>query len=338
MFSRRPGARLNRGRIATAAAAAAAALTPATFDFDPRKGIRFGLATKLTGTGPVVTVSGTRDRSQSELLSGGIKFTVLVGGVTMDVSFDNGSTNAAAGVAIPAGSTYTPPSPNNNLTFTFAAGTYIAGDTYEITVEQWTDQIGSYVVANTTAAQQPRYFVTGLGGLPYLDTDGTDDRLVGTDAAVLAVLTNAAAFTLLQRLASDTPNAIRVAFSVANSAQALNSSRRFGTNTTLGGCANSTLHNDAGTPVVADAATTIGTGVRVLSWFSPGTTLSLEIDGSQDATINALACNPGTLTPNRYGFGARMSSTITTFWDGKIGRHTGFNSNISDRAAWQAVF
>jgi hypothetical protein len=319
---------------------AAPSLTAATFDFDPRKGVRFGGGMKVTGTAPQVTVTGTRDRSQAQLLIGGIKFTVLSGGLTMDVSFDNGATTVDAGATIPAGSTYVPSGLNSDLIFTFPAGTYTAGSTEEITVERWTDQIGGYFAENSASfAQQPRYLVTGLSSLPCLDFDGTDDRITGTDSAVWTCFQNAPAFTLIQRLASDTPNAARVAFSVANSAQASNGSRRFGTNAVGTGRANSTYQNDAGSALALDAATNMGTNTaRTHAWFSPGTTLGLDIDGVTDVTVNgSVACNPGTLTPNRYGFGCRVSSTAISFWDGKVGRHVGFNSNISDRAAWIAA-
>ena len=314
------------------------ALTPPTFDFDPRYGIRFGTALLRTGTGtPAVTITaGTRDRTATQLLSGGIRFTILPGAATMNVSFDNGATNVASGVPIPAGSTYTPPGANSDLTFTFQAGTYVANDVYDITVERWTDQVAGYFVSQTAnVLRQPRYFVTGLSGKPYLQFDGVDDRLDGTDATVCNVFKDNAVGTLIQRFAAGTPNSIRVAFSACNTAQSVNGSRRFGTDNVSGGVVNSTWTNDAATAKVSDGATALGTGAHTALWkFDGGAgTLSCKLDGAAETITNATSNSPGTLTANRVTFGCRNGgSSPATFWDGKIGRTLGFAQLITDDA------
>jgi hypothetical protein len=87
---------------------------------------------------------------------------------------------------------------------TASAATFIGGGTGFITT--WYDQSGNAANAlQPTAASQPSYNATGIGGKPSIVTDGSDDLLrTGVAAVTIGAQTKASMFFIAMTLTGDT--------------------------------------------------------------------------------------------------------------------------------------
>jgi hypothetical protein len=325
------------------AASGSAVLAPAQFDMDPAHNITPHTNTFLTGTSPAVTITKTGGGAIPEFTSNvpGLLVKITTGGALavgkFDVSYNNGSTWAHTGVTLAA--TYALDGTATNLTLNFAAGTYVLNDTYEMRVGTWRSNEGNlYSFSQVTGGQCAVYRGVDVG-TPYLQFDAVDDIYLCTTTGAWSWLQNSPAFTHIAKIYPDAFNTIRSYFSVGNSGQASNGDRRFGTTTTSAGRWFQGFTNDSGGTGPQNSATVPTIATHKLRWKSPGTTLTLAADGTTDATINAAACNPGTLTPNRACIGARSNLTPGGYFGGKIYRLLGWTSQLSDAqcAAWEAV-
>jgi len=183
-------------------------------------------------------------------------------------------------------------------------------------------------VAWTEATNPPTYSATGLSSQPCMDFNGTTQRIISTEAAVFAVLTNAHAFTIFFVAAFDTIDRFDAAFGVGNSGVGVNSIRFFGQSTLSSGRWLSTLINDAGTTVDAVGTAQSDTPKHIHIWHSPGTTSSLNLDNGA-ANPNAAAQDPGTLTPNRSALGCKPRTTPNNFFDGRCGEWIMYDTELS---------
>lgn len=190
-----------------------------------------------------------------------------------------------------------------------------------------TNKIGGGAV---TPAGSPAYLATGLNSLPTADFNGTTQYFTNADAAVVAAGTSAASHTYVGVVSFDTPDRIEVIFGWANSGVVANSSRYYGETTTAFGLMVATSTSDAGANVTVSGVTTPNSLAHVYAFRADGTTVDSKIDNVSDITSTAFV--PGTLTPNRAGFGARVGSTPARFLDGKISEQWVFDSSISDAA------
>lgn len=184
------------------------------------------------------------------------------------------------------------------------------------TVTSITNKVSS--VAWTEATNPPAYSATGLSGRPCMDFNGTTHRIISTESAVWGAIDNSDAYTLFIVGSVDVADRTNVFFGGANSAEATNRARRWGSNTTGNGKWICSTTNDAGALVTVESTADDDTNPHVFSWFSPGTTVSLELDNGADDPA-AVAQNPGTMTLNRSALGCRAASTPAAFLDGKIG-------------------
>jgi hypothetical protein len=319
-------------------------LVPPVFDFDARFNLTFGSSLRLTGTSPSIGLSVTPASGGSLTYAANcpglrveITGTGALGAGVFRVSYNSGTSWAYSGVTIPGGGTYDLDGAAAGLRLTFSAGTYNSGDFYQGRITQWQSDEG-YTVTQGTLANMPIYINLG-DGAPYLQSVIANNMsMLGTDAAVIAVLTNNPAFSLLQKIAIDVPDAISFQFCVADGAQATNRNRRFGTDTGGAGRWAQQFTNDAGTTGPQVSGVNITNATHVLQWYSPGTTLTLYEDGTV-TSINGASCNPGTLTPTRYSFFCRCNSTLASFFGGRTYRVIGWDQELdaaTEGAAWLA--
>lgn len=173
-------------------------------------------------------------------------------------------------------------------------------------------------VAWTEATNRAAYSATGLNGLPCMDFDGTNDRYISTEAAVVSALTNAAAYTVIYVGSHDTVDRGDSVFAIGNSGVATSRTRRWGQSTDGAGRWQTQSINDAGTTVTNISAGGSNTSPHIFYWHSPGTTVSLQVDNAA-ASPSGAASDPGTLTPDRCAVGSRPDSAPDTFFDGKLG-------------------
>jgi hypothetical protein len=129
--------------------------------FDSLLGITLGTTMRLTGTSPAVTLGGTLTTATSLLVRIRPGLGGIVGTSQWEYSTDNGASYTSGGVtstpAVAVGST--------GFTVSFAAGTYVALDTYRSTVASWTDQNGgTNTVVQATPASQPLYVYNSTFG------------------------------------------------------------------------------------------------------------------------------------------------------------------------------
>jgi hypothetical protein len=204
----------------------------------------------------------------------------------------------------------------DNTSYTNSAG-FISAITNKASGVSWTE-----------ATNRPTFSATGFNGMPCMDFDGTNDLIGSTESAVYTALANSNAYTIFTVASLDVADDIQVIFSVANSANATNGSKRWGINNTGAGRWTSVTTNDAAAASVVDSTSSDNLVTNILEWYSPGTTVSLQVNGAA-ADPNAVSQNPGTLTPNRAAIGCRYSSTPTTFFNGKVAEIIIYNNNLN---------
>lgn len=373
-FSRRPGARFNRGRIASAAAPAAptdvaqsvsfqavasldtqttigqdvsvsitasSGLIAAQMDIDPSKNITLSGTMRLTGTSPAVTLTGTLTFATA---CPGIKVEITTGGAigvgVFRVSYDNGATWAYSGVTIAA--TYALDGAANGVTLNFAAGTYVLSDTYEGAVASVTtaDSTG-YVFSQATTASQPVYRVSaGSGAYFYFAANQT---LECSTAGVLALFTNDPAMTFMMKFAPTTADLAEDVFTITQTT-GTSGSHRFGKAVTGTGRLTHVCVNDAASSANSNQTRgvddlTNGT-VTKFCWYGPGSNGGTNCTVN-DATVNPTAgtWNPGTVTPTRATLGATRDNALRRAFTGNIYRAVAFSSQLgaSDQTAWNAA-
>jgi hypothetical protein len=303
-------------------------------------GVTLGATLKEVGgsSPPVVTLSGTLALNTTALRgAGGIRVIFGLGGArgtaTFDVSYDNGATWAHTGELTAA--TYNLDGDATGLVLNFPTGTYSTLHTYEATVQSWESAEG-YIATNATAAEQPIYKVAGVDSGPSLLFDGSNDRLIGTDAEVIAPFTDGNTFTLFCRHKFTTADRNGFYFSAANSASA-NGSRRFGQTATGNGRHCDFYTNDAASANLSiRTSPELDTSAHLVEWYFESNLSTCITDGGT-ANPNAASFTPGTLTPNRYCIGANGDSVPDTFHAGHISQLVIWDSklNTTQAADWR---
>jgi len=182
--------------------------------------------------------------------------------------------------------------------------------------------------SQSTAANRPTYTASGINSLPCMTLDGVNDTIISSESAVYTALKDTSAYTIFYVAQITDLNAIEVIFGVGNSTNTTIGTRRWGTTNTGGGKWSNNNTNDASSVFTASSSGATNTNANVFEWFSPGTTVSLSVNGAA-ADPNAASCNPGTLTPNNSAIGCRPSSVLGSFYKGKLGELLIYNNNVS---------
>ena len=143
--------------------------TLAFFDIMRPSTLVYGSTLKVTGGGPAVTIT------RQPTISTAFKIEIQTA-TTFRWSNDGGSTWVASGVTIPNGSTADLGASGE---FAFAAGVYSSAHSYEITLQEWLSYntpVNKWVQA--TAASQARVVAgpTGTGATVAARSDGVDDQ------------------------------------------------------------------------------------------------------------------------------------------------------------------
>jgi hypothetical protein len=175
----------------------------------------------------------------------------------------------------------------------------------------------SLAVWDTPSSDTP-FESAGLNGHPCLHPTAVAHRIQSTEAAVLALMTNAQAFTIYYVVQFDASDATGTVFSACVTTGGF-PRRTFGQSTSGLGRQLTSFTNDASATLNTTAAVdNTTTSMAVVSWATPGTTMSGYV-GSSAADPSAAACNPGSLTPTRLGLLAVPDNAADTPLIGRFG-------------------
>ncbi len=311
--------------------------------------ITLGTTMRATGSAPVVLLAaGTGSLTFGAGLCPGFKVTILTGGLTFDLSFNSGSTQAFSGETIPVGGgNYTIPSGTYaGMILTFPVGTYTAAGTYEGTVQTIISTEGSnFTFTQATASVQPVFrhrAVTGDGRDQLFHVTGGAGKWLGcTDAAAVALFVNDPALTVIGRVTYTSAGASSVWLSAAVSSINNSRQRYFGQDSSGSGHEIHVVINDAITTIINLDNTqppTAATVAHTVRWHFPGSNggAAVSVNGSNQTLANA-ACNIGTNTPTRVVIGTIGDSAPTAGFGGGISDFAVFSSDLggSDAAAWE---
>lgn len=185
-------------------------------------------------------------------------------------------------------------------------------------------------VAWTEATNGPFYDPVGFGGaFPTMQFNGAN-RIISSEAAALAAMTNSPALTVIAAIQSDLPNSSVYFFSAANSGATSNNSRGWGTNTLGTGNWLAGAVNSSGTSVtVSSASSTDNANPNIFEYFTDGSVSSIVINGATPDP-NGAAQAIGTFTPDRMALGCSPRSVINAFWTGKVSELLVFNRQLTD--------
>ncbi len=194
----------------------------------------------------------------------------------------------------------------------------------------FTDLKNKVTGVSLTITSDPNLDPVAINGVPGIALDSTD-WFTGSEAAVLAVGTNGAPWTVFTVL-SGSGDFTRTYFGWGNSGAA--SANRFvlltsGTGTGRWGAYGE--NSSSATTVFAEDTAAFDANPHILCWRYDGSNLSLIVDNVA-RTLSATAFAPGTLTPNRYALGVGPWSTLQQPWTAALGDHLVYNSVLSAAA------
>lgn len=325
MFSRRPGARFNRGRVGTSAAApdswdltALASASSLLAWWDAGSGVTMSATPLATGTTPpTVTFSGP---GLSSAAGRGI-YIRCNDNSTFRWNAQNGwGIGRGVGetaVAIPKGSSYE--LPGTGVTAAFTNATYNSGHQYVAVAESWASLVGSAVLDNSTV-YAARGFVIGAAQSfndcrpsmlvsPTLGTGG----LGTTDAALLAAMSGANKpfhIFLVHQITSSNISTLPVAaWSFSHSTTTTSNfldARWYGPDATTGPAGAGAQHMiqrraPSEAAVQKGALTSLNFGPEILEYAYDGTNLYGWINGVP--LWSAFAWSSGSLTLQRFLLG-----------------------------------
>jgi hypothetical protein len=185
------------------------------------------------------------------------------------------------------------------------AGGFITSINNKVSLEAWAE-----------GTVPPAYQATGLNSLPAMDFDGTQ-RIISTEAAVVAALSTGQSYTLLIACQVDVADSAYAIFGAGRDDQATDHARYMGTLTTGSGVWISALRTGASTQNIASTGTPVTTAV-VYENYQSTVVGSIQINGAA-ADPDGASQITGTLTPNRCALGCRPVSTPNVLLNGRIG-------------------
>lgn len=205
-----------------------------------------------------------------------------------------------------------------------------------------TNRKTSAVWNNGTAASQLGYDATGLGGKPCVVSYG-QQQLISTEAGVVGALgTDAAHYLVVVCQFTATADQTSALFGAGNSGVATNQTKRWGNVNTAGGRWTSSIIDDAAVTFTVSSGVDIAnqTSAKVLEYFGPGTTESVQENGAA-ADPNASAQDSGTITLNQVAIAARPDSVPDLMPTGcKIGVVALWDNvpSLSDRSSTRVYY
>jgi hypothetical protein len=180
----------------------------------------------------------------------------------------------------------------------------------------------------TDATSPPGYNATGLNGLPCLTGNGTSNRYVSSEAAVVAAFSGASKALTFVCVAQPTTGSGAAATMIGAGAAALvaNSSWRLGLT-----AADVPVMSKRGTvtTVSATGAMAAGASPAVYSFRTNGTTADIW-RGLVRETTGAAFADSGAPAPDRVGLLCYPVNTLASFFNGKWGCGLLWNRALSD--------
>lgn len=183
-------------------------------------------------------------------------------------------------------------------------------------------------VAWTEGTAPPAYLATGLNSLPTMDFNGTTQKIISTEAAVVNALKDSLAHTVFIVMQPDSADRTEAVFAVGAAAVQSNRVKLWGKSNVGAGKYQMNALNDAAT-TFAPLSTGIPTIVAQVAEYRASTTQAwIQINGAvADPAATGFAC--GTLTADRAGIGMRPDLTPDLFYDGKISEIIVYDNEVS---------
>jgi lysophospholipase L1-like esterase len=186
----------------------------------------------------------------------------------------------------------------------------------------------------TIATNRPTYIASGTNGKPWIGFNGTTQRIIHNEPAVLAALSGA--HTIFCVAEFDVLNRDEAVIATGNSASSLGI-RSWGQNTTgVGRWARTTL-TDAGGVVTSISTAKSQPGAHVHCWRggAAGTVTNQLNKGVQDPANDNH--NPGATNSDRFAIGCRPRSSPTLHFQGKVGQWLVYDRELSDEEVAQVI-
>lgn len=186
---------------------------------------------------------------------------------------------------------------------------------YTASGSSWADRKLGAAAVQATADFQPVYSATSFNGSPGLAFDGTNDRLVCTDPALLAALPVGAVpceiWSVVQQsaLAADTTQRLAISYG----GNGFDTQRRL-RRSVVSGVNRATLQVGDGAgmaPIVSDTVVDLSSRHLLHGAFG-ATSSALSVDGGTPVTVNAVPATQAT----RLVIGASSADTQLSFWQG----------------------
>ncbi len=202
------------------------------------------------------------------------------------------------------------------------------GWVYQRTASAIADRVTGNLIVQATADLQPGFGNMpivdkyGINSLPALRANGGPGRMFGSDAGVIAAFTGEdKPYTWVAVVQFDDNDLLTALFGVGAAADAANNSRFWGTVTTGGGRYRHSSTSGAGVTVNSDATADIAsdTSPKLLTIHSDGTTLTWRENGVVIASLDGVAHDPGTMTPDRWATFCVPTSGQANRADARIG-------------------
>lgn len=192
---------------------------------------------------------------------------------------------------------------------------------------------GVNCTATTTA--RPAFSATGLQGHACASHDGTNDILLGTEAAVLALFTDTPPRTLIYIAKHNATAAVHAVVGFGRSDSALASTGFFGQRQTANHWT-SGLSDASSVARNVDSVAAPDTNVHVFVFRHTGTQEAIRLDNS--AYDPGPTNQDGTVTPTRFGIGGRPNSgAMSVFLNGVWGEILMYNRALTDTEVNQCV-
>jgi hypothetical protein len=191
----------------------------------------------------------------------------------------------------------------------------------------------------TGGGNEPEYEANGMNGLPCMRGNGTNMRLISTEAEILTAFGGVDhPFTAVWVVEALSPDALAFFGGAANSGSA-NGVVAFGTTATGSGRYAAARIEDGGTPAFVAGSVDIVSDPALLVYVFDGFTLSLYVNGSETAHSSGSFFFEDPTTPNRFGLFCRAGNSPDGFISARISEVRVYDNAISaaDRAVLSEV-
>lgn len=186
-------------------------------------------------------------------------------------------------------------------------------------------------VAWTEGTNPPGYSAAGFNGLPCMTFAPLSlQKIMSTEAAVVAAMANNTAGTVFTVAKTNTPDDAAATWGCGNSGFSSSRTKRYGLNTGGAGQWGIVTVDDASTGAnLVSSSSTSDSNNNVLEFTYSTSIGTILVNGTAQPAATAAAYAPGTLTPNRCAIGCRPDSAPDQFWDGNIAEILVFDREIT---------